>query len=773
MQNKIQQQSGFTLVEVLVLLLIFSGMFMVMLAAFENSARSLTGTKAKLVAVEIANAQMEVLRNINYNDLGTITGSPSGSIPPTKEIIRSNSTFTVYTTVRYYDDPFDGCAGERAGFPPDQWSECIDGTVVNKPRDIPAYQNNPADYKKSDVKVTWLVGGAEKFLKLSTIIAPQDLEGDTDKGFLLVEVINADGVPVANASVTVTNTDVVPNVNIAMSTDNNGHLLLLDLEPSQNSYVIKVTKDGYTTDRTCSQQSDGTACTDSEGVPDPFLENISVHIGELEEATFIIDEFSTLAINSYNEQCVALDGIDFTLMGLDKKISVNPEILKNSIDLTTDAGQTPHWSKADVEWDLYDLLVNTAGYNIAGINHDLALNVLPNTNTTINVLLASQTSNSLLVTVKDSGTDTNLSNASVRLVNGDQSYDETKFTGQGFIEQTDWSGGDGQADFIDTTKYFSDNTHVDTTSTTGQITLLKNEPNYSFSEDFSTGTQKDGGNTTANWSVPDQELKMTTFVGKYSTTEREYAQTFQLNSQYGKVVSALLTATEQVNGQTLEYYLSADGGTNFEQVFLPMAVPHEFSNVGDDLRVRIEMETTDEDVTPIVEDFNVSYDIENYDSPGELTSSTFNLGGSAPSNSEFTTINWQPTSQPAEAGSGSIKFQLATNNDNSTWNYIGPDGTDSSYYTESNTDITASHDGDQYLRYKVYLSTEDTYYTPTLTNIRIGYTLECLPPGQAYFANLTAETYIVESSLDGYQPSNETLDVSGYTTKEILLTINP
>ncbi|MBU0964308.1 hypothetical protein KKC06_04690, partial [Patescibacteria group bacterium] len=205
----------------------------------------------------------------------------------------------------------------------------------------------------------------------------------------------------------------------------------------------------------------------------------------------------------------------------------------------------------------------------------------------------------------------------------------------------------------------------------------------------------------------------------------------------------------------------------------PMAVPHEFSNVGDDLRVRIEMETTDEDVTPIVEDFNVSYDIENYDSPGELTSSTFNLGGSAPSNSEFTTINWQPTSQPAEAGSGSIKFQLATNNDNSTWNYIGPDGTDSSYYTESNTDITASHDGDQYLRYKVYLSTEDTYYTPTLTNIRIGYTLECLPPGQAYFANLTAETYIVESSLDGYQPSNETLDVSGYTTKEILLTINP
>jgi len=761
-----KNQTGVTIFEALVLLLIFSSMFLVMISTFKYAFSKLSSSKVKLVAIEIANAQMEILRNVDYNDLGTTTGSPQGTILPNKQVTRSGTEFNIKTTIKYYDDPFDGCAGEVSGEPTQ--SMCADGTIVEKLRDIPANQNNPADYKKCDIEVSWEGQYSTVPVKFSTNIAPRDLEGETDKGFLLIEVINADGAPVVNATVEVTNTQVDPNVNISMETNNNGHLLLLDLEPSQNSYVIEVSKSGYSIDRTCSLQADGTECTDSEGVPDPFLRDISVHQGELEEVTLIIDHYSAIAVNSYSQECGPIDNIDFTLSGLDKKISVDPEILKNVINFTTDIGQSPHWSTSVLEWDRYDLLINTPGYDIAGINHDLALNIIPNTSTTVNVLLAPHTSEALLVTVKDSGTGTNLSGANIRVVKDDQTYNESKITGQGFLEQTDWSGGDGQEDFIDETRYYDDNNNIDAISTTGQVSLESNGWPDILDEDFSTGANKDGGNTNADWNVPDQQLRLDSSQGKYPVGETQYAQTNKINGIYGMISTATFQVTEQPNGKTINYFLSADGGTNFESV-VP-GTPHIFTNVGSDLRVRIELETDDEDITPIVDDFSISYLLKYYDTLGELISSTFDLGEAAPTLSDFTTISWHPVSQPPETGGESVRFQIASNNDNSTWNYIGPDGTDGSYYTGSTADINSSHDGDRYLRYKFLLSTEDEYYSPTLTDVRIGYTLACLPPGQAFFPNMSSGSHVIEVNLEDYENTNVLIDIDGYITEEILLT---
>jgi len=766
-------QSGISLIESIVILLVFTGLFIVMQSVFQFSITQLRISKAKLIAVEIANSQIEIIRNIDYNLLGTPSGSPIGIIPPQKTIEQSDITFTINTTIRYYDDPFDGCAGVAEGLPEDQWSKCTDGSVIEKPRDIPDYSNNPADYKKINVSVEWNTNYGGTPVELSTTVAPKDLEGETDKGFLLIEVINASGAPVDNASVHITNDQVDPVVDISMSTDSFGQVLLFDLEPSQQSYIISVTKNGYTTDRTCSIDAGGSACTDSEGVPDPYLRNASVHIGELEELTFIIDQFSSLAVNSYTESCEILDGIDFTLSGLDKRISVDPEILKNIIALTTDTGQSPHWSTDVLEWDLYDLIVNTAGYYIAGVNHDLALNILPNTSTTINVLLAPVTPNALLVTVKDSGSGINLSEAQIRVVNDDQSYDTTRTTGHGFIEQTDWSGGSGQELFTDVTKYWSDDNNMDTTTTSGQVTLKNLDVPQIYTEDFSTGTKKDGGNTTADWSVSDQQLKLKKTTGNYPVDETQYAQTFQLNSNAGIINTAILTATEQPNGETIRYYMSADGGTNFELITRPLGQVHTFAYPGDDIRVRIELETTDQDVTPIVDDFQITYSLGFYRTEGELVSSTFDLGSSAPLSSEFTTISWTPVSQIAEAGEDSARFQIATNTDNSTWNYVGPDGTNATYYSNGSADIHSNHDGDRYVRYKIFLSTENQSYTPTISDIKIGYTLACLPPGQAFFTDTDSGTHVIEVQLDGYEGTNEVIDIDGYTTKEILLTPIP
>lgn len=754
------------MVEVIVVLLVFTMMFMTMLTVFQTAIKQLNTSRAKIVATDIAAEQMEIIRNLTYANVGTVNGSPAGTLADSRSILRSNINFTVNTLITYVDDPFDGCVG--APTPPkdpSEWSKCADGTEVNKPQDIPTYNNNPADYKKADVTVTWDSYYTGQPVKLSTIIAPKGLEGSTTNGFLLVKVFDASGAPIDEASIHITNSTIVPTYDRTFNTDSFGNVLLLDMTPAAN-YVIKVSKSGYSSDRTCSVDAAGNGCTDALGNPDPIKENVTINSGQYEEISFAIDRTSTLAVNSFDENCSIKPNINFTLQGV-KTVSEPPSsILKNVFPFQTNAlGQ---WSKNDLEWDLYDLVVNSSGYDIAGINHDLALNIFPNTNTTLNVLLASHTDNSLLITVKDSS-GTSLSDVTVRLTR--TGYDETKITGHGFIKQTDWSGGSGQTDFTVINKYFSDNTHLDTISTTGQLTLHKNTTSPTFTETFATDSYRESSATSADWNTEpaNQDLRLTTEAGHYPVGVSQFGQSIKINNQHGKIISATLTAIEERNDQTVNYFLSADGGLHFENVTLGTA--HDFTNIGSDLRWRIELISSDANKTPKVKNLTLNYTLEFYDDTGELVSSTFNLGSVA----TFTSINWQPSIQSAETGADSVKFQIATSAEQNpaSWDFVGPDGTGATYYVNNNADLHDSHNGHQYLRYKIILGTSDVYYSPTVTDISIGYTLACLPPGQVYFKNLTAASYTAEISLSGYQTETQTIDVNGYTTQQIILSPTP
>lgn len=67
-----------------------------------------------------------------------------------------------------------------------------------------------------------------------------------------------------------------------------------------------------------------------------------------------------------------------------------------------------------------------------------------------------------------------------------------------------------------------------------------------------------------------------------------------------------------------------------------------------------------------------------------------------------------------------IKFQIATNNDNSTWNFLGPDGTPNTYYTTSDMEIWSGHYGDRYISFKAYFKTNNSL-TPVLHDVSILY----------------------------------------------------
>lgn len=136
---------------------------------------------------------------------------------------------------------------------------------------------------------------------------------------------------------------------------------------------------------------------------------------------------------------------------------------------------------------------------------------------------------------------------------------------------------------------------------------------------------------------------------------------------------------------------------------------------------------------------------------GQLVSSTFDTGAT----SNFYQLSWDPNDQPNGVGSSAVRFQIATNNDQATWDYVGPDGTSGTYYTSSNQNISSVHDGHRYLRYKLYLSTADTDKTPNISNVSFTFSSNCAPPGQALFQDLAGnQNHSVLVTKSGYQNNN-------------------
>lgn len=105
---------------------------------------------------------------------------------------------------------------------------------------------------------------------------------------------------------------------------------------------------------------------------------------------------------------------------------------------------------------------------------------------------------------------------------------------------------------------------------------------------------------------------------------------------------------------------------------------------------------------------------------GTFISASFDTGY----NPDFTTLTWE-ANIPDET---SIGFQLRTAVDQenlSTTEFIGPEGTSSTYYTSSPSDIWSGHNGDRWIQYKAYFNMDIFTESPTLDVVEISY--NCLP----------------------------------------------
>lgn len=140
---------------------------------------------------------------------------------------------------------------------------------------------------------------------------------------------------------------------------------------------------------------------------------------------------------------------------------------------------------------------------------------------------------------------------------------------------------------------------------------------------------------------------------------------------------------------------------------------------------------------------------------GTLESGTIDLGpgGSARS------LSWLPLEQPAGAGSGAVRFQVAASDHDGDWSYAGPDGSGASYFT-SGGPVPETASGKRYVRYRALLGTGAPSVTPRVEEVAVAFSGPCVPPGVRVIAPLAAGSYAVTASAAGFQAASSTVAVS-------------
>jgi len=253
-------EKGFTLIELLISLFVI---MMIMLGVYSLiiiSLRLNSDNAFFIEATEIANQKMEQIRNLSYDDVGTLSGFPVGVIPEDETIIRSGR-FNIHTSVIFYDDPYDGEAGS--------------GDLIF------------ADYKIVTIKVSWMGKFKNRDISIFSKIIPATEETITGYGLLKISVVNSAGAPVSNPNITIKNP--IESIDMTITANTEGKLSL-PLPPGFENYEVTITKTNYGTDKTYPRDAVN---------PNPTKPNISILDGLKTEESFSIDKLSLLTIKTF------------------------------------------------------------------------------------------------------------------------------------------------------------------------------------------------------------------------------------------------------------------------------------------------------------------------------------------------------------------------------------------------------------------------------------------------------------------------------------------
>lgn len=285
--DKLKTNKAFSLIEIIVVVFIMSVAFVAFYTVSTVGTKYIIESKNRLAAVALANEKMEIIRNLEYNNIGILYSAEiPGNIPASETVTANGRSYEVSTSVRYFDDPMDG------EYPTD--------TIQN-------------DYKQVMVTVSWNdSNGQSQSVSSASRFVPPGLETSVGGSPLSINVISNTGtiaapvfVPVPRpSSIHITNNSVVPIINDTASTDPDGHIMFPSARISSGSQIT-ITKTGYETIETM----------DSTAAFIPIYRHVDVLLGASTQCSFEQNELSNLIVKSADYQNNSVDGIKFSIGG--------------------------------------------------------------------------------------------------------------------------------------------------------------------------------------------------------------------------------------------------------------------------------------------------------------------------------------------------------------------------------------------------------------------------------------------------------------------------
>jgi len=239
--------------------------FLALLGLLRSSLLVSSSAKAKAGATAVASTQMEYIRSLSYDSVGTIGGIPAGPVAQFATTTLNGIPYGVRTFVEYVDDPKDGSgSGDSNGI--------------------------PTDYKRVRITTTYIFREEEREVAIISNVSPRSLETTTNGGTLLVNVVSAVGLPLAGASVRVQNASVSPVIDVTTFSDLAGEVSLPGA-PTSTAYQITVGKDGYSTAQTYVRDATN---------QNPTPGYLTIARNQTTSGTFAIDALSSLIVRTFS-----------------------------------------------------------------------------------------------------------------------------------------------------------------------------------------------------------------------------------------------------------------------------------------------------------------------------------------------------------------------------------------------------------------------------------------------------------------------------------------
>ena len=399
----IKNQRGSSLIEVLVSVAVVSFLTITIYMTLTSAVANMGESKQRVGAIAIANEKMEIIRNLNYEEVGVINGIISGPMLASEVVTRNGFDYNVYIDIRYIDDPLDGTDSDD---------------LIN------------TDYKLVQVTAEWKHQSKTDSVEFVSSFVPNGIETNMGGGSLVLNTMTSGGELVGNVTVHLESIEDSPLVDYSTTTDNIGSLVLQGV-PSQ-TYRITLSKNDYESVRTYPNPPDSNFT--------PLNTDFYVNEGVLNSKNFFIDPASDLTLKAINvADELGISGVDVELTG-GKEIGSDPVTYNLDNSLTTNSSGEIGYD--DISAGSYQIMnweaLGTGDYSFIGSSEETTFDLAAGENLEIELLFGDENTSSSYLKIIDDLTGDPIKGAGVGVINstGFDQGTETREGGTAFFPLT-------------------------------------------------------------------------------------------------------------------------------------------------------------------------------------------------------------------------------------------------------------------------------------------------------------------------------------------------